>query len=386
MKKVGLIIGALIVIGLAVGAFLWLHQPTRKEPSPPPASSSVNQSAIDAKLKSMSLRDEVASLFVIHEAGTDPTALAHFMSTYKPGGFILMGDNIPASQQTLQAETAVLRGSDKQFPNLVATDQEGDTVRRLKNDNYPGAETLKNKPVAATSDAFKQRSQLAHDAGITLNFGIIADTTANPSSFIYDRVLGTTPSASADRVAAAVKASRGLTLTTLKHFPGHGETEANSHTTVPTVDISYDQWLSHDAIPFQAGIKAGADVIMMGQLRYSAVDGQPATLSRKWHDILRHNLGFKGAIITDDMVMLQDSGDPQFRDPVHNALAAIAAGDTLLLYVLDNDGSLNSKIDSSALIDGVTAAVQNGQLSRSVVDQAAKGALQLRAHSADMIQ
>lgn len=382
MKKVGLLIGALIVCGILVGSYVWLHQPPRKNLTSAPAAT---QSAIDTKLKNMSLRDEVASLFVLHEPGVDPALLSKYMSTYHPGGFIVMGDNIPASEQALKQETAALRGSYKQFPYLVAVDQEGDTVRRLNNDTYPGAETLKDKPVSATSDAFKNRSQLVHDAGMTLNFGIIADTTADPSSFIYDRVLGTAPDASADRVAAAVKASHGLTLTTLKHFPGHGETEANSHTTIPTTDISYDQWLAHDAIPFQAGIKAGADVVMMGQLRYSSVDDQPATLSKKWHDILRQNLGFTGAIITDDMVMLQNSGDPRYRDPVHNAVSALAAGNTLLLYVLDNDDSATSKIDPAALIDGVTTAVKNGELDRSTVDQAAKQALQLRAKAARLM-
>jgi beta-N-acetylhexosaminidase len=130
-------------------------------------------------------------------------------------------------------------------------------------------------------------------------------------------------------------------------------------------------------IPFKAGIDAGADLVMFGHLRYSAVDTVPASLSKKWHTILRNTLGFKGLAITDDMIMLQNSGDGAYMDPVSNAVSAIEAGNDLLLFVLDH-GDPASQIDPNTLIDGVVAAVQRGQMSESVINDHARAVLGVR--------
>lgn len=335
---------------------------------------------IDTVLSKMSLHDKIASLFVMNTPGTDPTALSRFVDTYHLGGFIMMGTNMPASDSELRAETAALRGSDAKLPRLVAVDEEGGTVKRLLGDNFASALTLKNQPVVDTTSAFVARSVMVQSVGITLNFGIIADVTADPNSFIYDRVLGTTPKEAADRVAAAVTASHGKTLTTLKHFPGHGETEADSHQTIPTTNISFSEWQQRDEPSFAAGIKAGANVVMVGHLRYSAVDSVPASLSKKWHDILRDQLGFKGVIITDAMEMLQNSGVPAYENnPVQDAIDAIKAGNTMLLYVGDPVSS------PDVLINGIEAAVNSGVIPRSLIDDDAKAALQLRSTSASLV-
>jgi beta-N-acetylhexosaminidase len=292
----------------------------------------------------------------------------------------MMGSNIPSGNAALREETTALRGDNARLPRLVATDEEGGTVKRLPGDSSASALTLKNQPVAATSKAFADRSALVQSAGITLNFGIIADTTANTKSFIYDRVLGITPNAAANRVTAAVRASKDMTLTTLKHFPGHGETAEDSHQVIPSIALPYDAWLNKDAVPFIAGIGAGADVVMMGHLRYSAVDTVPASVSKKWHDILRNTLKFKGVTITDAMGMLQASGDSAYTNAVHNAVLALQAGNTMLLYATE------PAQDPASLIDGIEAAVGKGDLNESLITQDARAALELRAQSAAFIR
>lgn len=324
----------------------------------------------------MTLRDKVASLFILHTPGTNPTNLTTYLTTYKPGGLIFMGDNIPGSMDELRAVTDTLT-TDKQLPPFLAVDEEGDTVKRLAADTYPGALSLPDKPPAATKEAFAQRSDLLKSVGLNLNFGIIADVSANAYSFIFPRVLGTTPAAASERVAQAVEGSKGRTLSTLKHFPGHGETSADSHSSIPVAPTSYDDWEARVALPFKAGIDAGADLVMFGHLRYTAVDQQPATLSKKWHDIIRNELGFKGLTITDDMIMLQNSGDPAYADPVNNAIAALQAGNDLLLYVLDHQGG-RSVINPEAIIEGVTDAVQSGQLRESEIDERTRKVLTVR--------
>lgn len=381
-------IGAAILVAIGVGVWIYIastqpttqptdqNAPSQAQDSPSAAQPPPPPSFVDQKLGAMTLRDKVASLFILHTPGTDPAALASYMATYKPSGLIFMGDNIPATLDGLRAQTSALV-TDPQLPPLLAVDEEGDTVKRLDADTYPGALTLRNKPPAATNDAFAQRSTLLKSVGLNLNFGIIADVTANSKSFIYPRVLGTTPQAASDRVAQAVAGAKDKTLSTIKHFPGHGETGANSHVTIPTATTSYADWQQRVSLPFKAGIGAGAEVVMFGQLRYTAIDQQPATLSKKWHDIIRNELGFKGLIITDDMIMLQDSGDAAYADPVANAVAGVLAGNDLLLYVLNHQGS-KTNINPDSLINGVVAAVNDGRINQSMLDDHVRRILAVR--------
>lgn len=390
MKRTLIIAACVIgVAGIGVAVWLWLRAqqpppsppvstaPSKTEtpkPTPPPPPPSYE----DSVLAKMSLREKVASLLMVHTPGIDAAALGQYVSGYGAGGFIIMGNNVPLGDDQMRSITSALRGDDKKLPRLVGIDQEGGTVRRLMGDNYASASTLKNQPVEATSQAFAARSAMVQSVGVTLNFGIIADTTDNPASFIYDRVLGTTPQAAADRVAAAVKASHGKTLTTLKHFPGHGETTADSHASIPTTDIGFAEWQARDKPPFQAGIDAGADAVMMGHLRYAAVDSAPASLSAKWHGVLRDELGFKGVIVTDAMGMLEASGDSAYADPINNAIMALQAGSDVLLYV-------TMTADPNQLIDGIVAAVNDGRIKEASIQESAKRVLELRSKSAALV-
>ena len=381
MKK-PLVVGlSIFIVAAVVGIFVWFSwyktKPVTNNPDTP--APAVVKPYVDEVFDKMTLREKVASLFVLHASGTNPDTLKAFIDQYTPGGFILMGDNIPSTEVGLKEITQNLRGSDPRLPYLVAIDEEGGSVKRLAGDTFPSAKTLKNAYPTVTSDAFIKRSELVASVGVNLNFGIVADVTNNPNSFIYDRVLGTTPEAASNNVRAAVGATRGRTLSTLKHFPGHGETTGDSHISVPTTNISYRSWQAKDMPPFEAGIQSGSDLVMLGHLRYSSVDSLPASLSKKWHDILRNDLNFKGVAITDDMLMLQASGEPAFSDPVANAIAALNAGNTLLLYVLDNQGAERTKIDPASLIDSVVAAVNDGKISKSLIDADVKQVLKLRS-------
>lgn len=383
-KRLIISIIILLLIGGAGGIWAYYHrsaapekaQQTPKEQQPETSPKPSAPSYVDQTLDKMSMRDKVASLFVFHTPGTDPTALASYYTTHKPSGLIFMGDNIPYKFAELRAETGALV-TDKQLPPLIAVDEEGDTVKRLAADTYPGALTLRNQPPAVAKTAFEKRSDLLKGLGLNLNFGIIADVTADPNSFIYSRVLGTTPQAAADRVTQAVLGSKDKTLSTIKHFPGHGETTADSHTSIPTAATAYNDWLNRVAVPFKAGIDAGADLVMFGHLRYSAVDQSPATLSKKWHDTIRDELGFKGLIITDDMIMLQNSGEAAYANPVSNAVSAIQAGNNLLLYVLNHD-SASSHIDPNTLINGVVQAVNDGQIDQKTINEHVRKVLNTR--------
>ena len=205
----------------------------------------------------------------------------------------------------------------------------------------------------------------------------MADVTPDSSSFIRSRTLGETPEAAAERVAAAVRGEQGRVLSTLKHFPGHGASPDDSHVSIPRSDLDLAQWRATHAVPFQAGIAAGAPLVMMGHLQFDRISALPASLSAEWVAILRDELGFEGVIVTDDLLMLQRSGIDDYRDPYSNAVRALQAGNDLLLYVLPGDPATVG-IDIDALIATLAAAVADGRIAEEQVDASLARVLALR--------
>jgi beta-N-acetylhexosaminidase len=335
---------------------------------PPAAVDPVIQYA-DDRLASMSLDEKVRSLFMVHLAGTDATSLATFAGSAGAGGVILMGDNVPAPADGLAAMTPVIAG-EAALPRLIAIDQEGGIVRRIRTDEALSAEQLRGLDPSAAREAFATRADLLASLGITVNFGIVADVTGDPASFIYERSMGSTGADAAARVAEAVEGELGTVLSTLKHFPGHGVAAGDSHSSIPTASISLDAWRADHEKPFAAGIEAGAEFVMLGHLQFDAIDPEPATFSGFWNNILRDELGFDGIIITDDMVMLQNSGVPEYANPSANAVRALAAGATMLLYV--------GPVDVTAVTAAVVAAVDAGTITEAQIDDAAHRLLVVR--------
>jgi beta-N-acetylhexosaminidase len=174
-------------------------------------------------------------------------------------------------------------------------------------------------------------------------------------------------------VAAAVSGEAGAALSTLKHFPGHGATAGDSHAGIPSTAMSEDAWLASDAVPFASGIDGGAPILMFGHLAYTAVDAAPASLSAQWHRIAREELGFEGVTLTDDLGMLQASGVPAYSDPVANAVAAIAAGNDMVLAVV-----YSTPETASRMVDGIAAAVDSGALLAERLEEAATRVTRLR--------
>lgn len=322
---------------------------------------------VAGRLAAMTLEQKIASLLMVHVGGTDPGPIRATIDGTGAAGVILMGDNV-ASVEQVAASTARL-SADPGLPALTAIDQEGGIVRRLP-DGGPGASTLRTQDPAATQAAFQARAALVASAGVAINFGIVADVTADRRSFIFSRTLGDDAASAAPRVAAAVAGEQGVVFSTLKHFPGHGSVAGDSHSSIPTTAMSRDEWRATQAPPFAAGIDAGAEFVMLGHLRYSAVDPAPASVSATWVSILRDELGFDGVIVTDDMTMLQNSGEAAYADPVANAVAAIGAGVTLLLYV--------GPVDVGAVVAAVAAAVRDGRIPQATIDDAASRLLELR--------
>jgi beta-N-acetylhexosaminidase len=341
-------------------------------PTPTPEAQDELEARAAASVSAMSLREKAAAVVMGHVPTTDAAAMRSYMEQTGIAGFILMSANIPPDEAATQSVTQALT-IDPALPPLIAVDQEGGDVSRLPWDTFASALTLKDQPVAAAVDAFAGRGGLVKRAGIGVNFGVVADVTDDPGMFIYRRALGTTPVAAAERVGAAVRGERGQVYTTLKHFPGHGAAPGDSHSGIPSSAESKAEWAASDALPFDAGIAEGAQLLMFGHLAYTSIDLAPATLSPEWHRIAREEHGFGGVIVTDDLGMLQASGVPEYQDPVANAVHALAAGNDLLVTVVSSTPDTAPRI-----VDGIVAAVEAGQVPAARLEEAAMRVTALR--------
>lgn len=235
------------------------------------------------------------------------TAIRERLVALAPSGIVLFARNVSDPQQLRQL-TDELHALPSQ--PLVAMDQEGGRVARLKPPftRFPPA-----LAVGATDDvALAERigTAMGHElasAGIDLDFAPVLDVHSNPhNTVIGDRAFGTDPER-VTRMALAVH--RGLlaagVLTCGKHFPGHGDTLADSHFDLPRVDRSRAELERVELPPFRAAIAAGIPLMMVAHVIHSALDAQrPASLSPVIvRGLLRQELGYTGVIATDDMDM-----------------------------------------------------------------------------------
>ncbi len=256
-------------------------------------------------------------------------------------------------------------------PLLIGTDQEYGIVTRVKEGvtALPAAMAFgaAGKP-ALTEAAWKVAGTELSAMGVNVDFAPVADTLgAQGSGVIGSRSYGGDVRANGAQVAAAVKGLRaGGVLASLKHFPGHGHTAADSHTELPVVNQSRAALDTQDLPPFVAGIGAGAGMVMSGHLDVTAIDkGVPATFSRKvMTDLLRGTLKFTGVAVTDAMNMKPAMAWP----PGEAAVRALVAGNDLLLM----------PPDVGAAHAGIVAAVKSGALPRERLVEAATRVLTLR--------
>src|SRR5690606_37431412 len=177
---------------------------------------------------------KAASVVMAQIPGTDPAALGAGLAD-GAGNLILMGDGITVDGESQRALLDEATAGVEPRP-LIATDEEGGDVARLPWDELPSARTLKGAESAADVHALAARGGLLAEAGISVNFGVVADVPRGEESFIYSRAFGTDPAVVAGAVAAAVRGEAGRVFTTLKHSPGHGAAEGDSHSAIPTTD------------------------------------------------------------------------------------------------------------------------------------------------------
>lgn len=312
-------------------------------------------------LDGMTLEEKVGQMFIARCPETDAAQLA---ADYHLGGYILFGRDFK-DKTAEQVTTDIQSYQDAaEIPLLIAVDEEGGTVNRvssnpnLRSSHFRSPQSLYSEGglELVRSDA-QEKCRLLESLGININFAPVCDVSQDPADFIYDRTLGRDAQETSQYVAAVVEtmAEEGMG-SVLKHFPGYGN-NTDTHTGVAYDDRPYDTFLTSDFLPFQAGIAAGADMVLVSHNIVSAMDeASPASLSPEVHRVLREDLGFTGVIVTDDLVM---DGVRDFAGDDEAAVLAVQAGNDLLCCT-----------DFQTQVPAVLAAVESGEITEEQIDAA----------------
>jgi beta-N-acetylhexosaminidase len=362
---------------------------------PAPADAGTGN-RVDQLIASMTLREKVGQLFISRVYGDraddqDPAVVRanrralgvanarQLVDRYHVGGVIYFGwaGNLRDPRQVARLSNGIQRAAwtgEPRIPLLISTDQEHGSVVRLgpPATQFPGSMALgATRSTELARRAAMVTGQELRAVGINQNLAPVADVNVDPRNPVIGvRSFGSRPSLVAAMTRAQV---RGFELdagiaSTAKHFPGHGDTNVDSHTGLPVIRHTRRQWAAIDAPPFVAAIGAGVDVIMTAHILVPALDrsGLPATLSRPIvTGILRNELGYDGVVMTDSLGM---AGVRQMFTDAQIAVRALKAGVDLLL----NPPRLERSYDA------VLRAVRDGRLSEQRIDQSVRRILELK--------
>jgi len=279
------------------------------------------------------------------------------------GGLIVMNRNVlpPVEMDLMMDRFQQLSIVTNGALLFVAVDQEGGRVNHMGSPWYstrPSQRELAGSmDTSAVRTAAGQAGSELRAAGLNWDFAPVLDVDNNPNNpVIGDRSFSPDPEICAELGVLAIQGYQqdGGILACGKHFPGHGDTDVDSHVGLPRIDHGRARLDSVELVPFKAAIKAGIAAIMTSHIVFSAIDPDlPATMSRKiLTDLLRDELQFKGIIITDCLEM---HGVSQGWGSVEAAILAVNAGADMLLccHTLETQ---------YAIRDGLVSAVQSGRI------------------------
>ncbi|MEU6995222.1 glycoside hydrolase family 3 protein [Streptomyces sp. NPDC046465] len=342
----------------------------------------------------MSLEDKVGQLFVMHVYGhtaADPDRAdvdanlresgvrdaAELIARYRLGGIIYFGwaHNTRSPHQIAELSHGIQEAAAPHtLPVLISVDQEHGAVARIGAPAtlLPGAMAL---GASGSHEHAREAARIAgaelHALGIRQDHAPDADVNVDPANPVIGvRSFGADPEAVAGFVTAQIEGYRSAGIATAaKHFPGHGDTRDDSHTELPHIHHTREEWDRHDAPPFRAAIAAGVDSVMTAHIVIPALDpsGDPATLSHPiLTGVLREELGFDGVIATDSLAMR--GVRTKYGDDRVAVLALRAGADQLL-------NPPNPEVAWKAVLQ----AVATGELTEDRIDASVLRVLRMKA-------
>ncbi len=336
-------------------------EPPAEEPTEEPTDAPVRLTLPQRILKGMTVEEKVGQLFLAR--CPDWNALED-VENYHLGGYVLFSVDLEGlSRDQVIAKTAAYQAAAK-IPMFIAVDEEGGIVCRvseqplLRDSRFPSPRNLyREGGMALIRSTEAEKAELLSSLGINVNLSPVCDITTDPDSFMYSRSLGQSPEITGQFVteALAIMSQYGISGV-MKHFPGYGN-NTDTHVGIAVDNRSLEELESADLVPFAAGIAYGGQAIMVSHTFVNCLDPElPASLSPKVVAYLREEMGFRGVITTDDLVMqaitdLYGAGE--------SAVLAIQAGIDILCCS-------EYRIQYQAVLE----AVQDGRISQEILDQA----------------
>ena len=276
-------------------------------------------------LSSFSLEEKIGEMFLFgfENARVEEWA-GEFLGTKNIGGVLLLKNNIE-DESKLRQMIEKLNSAKKRTdaPLFIAVDQEGGAVSRVYfAKEKTGNRKIKNEEMA--QDVGLRRAVELKEFGINTNLAPVADFTEDTRSFLYERTFGGDVKTVANLEAAMIRGQKtGGIFSTAKHFPGHGVSITDSHKLMPVSNITKEELQKIHLTPFAAAIQAGVEMVMAAHLLLPNIDNAPVPFSIIFlRDILRHDLGFNGIILTDDLNMGAISNSYAIEEAVVRAIEA----------------------------------------------------------------
>lgn len=332
---------------------------------------------IRKQLENMSLREKVGQMMV---AGLDGYALQQqgqaLISQYHVGGVILFKSNVKDADQLVQLINDVKEANQlNPVPIFVSVDQEGGRVNRMPSSiaSLPSNAVIGKAEDGTISYEIGRTLGFQLNAfGFNMNFAPVLDINSNPKNpVIGDRSFG----GDAKLVAGlGVETMKGLQeqgiIPVVKHFPGHGDTSVDSHTSLPVVKHEMDRLEQLELVPFRQAIGQGADAVMVAHILLPALDPTyPASLSPAVVDeLLRKKMQFDGVVVTDDLTMGAITNSYTIGEA---AVLAVKAGADLMLVCHGYQRAIEG-------MEALEQAVQSGEIPVKRIDESVKRILQLK--------
>lgn len=337
---------------------------------------------VDEALKQMTLEQKIGQLFIVCTDSLDFNAETEMtdqmkmnLEKYQPGGVILFSFNLDNREQTSEFIQDMKKTTE--IPMFISVDEEGGNVARIANTDGMG--TTKFPSMASigetgdASQAFTVGDTIGREIselGFNLDFAPVADLATNENNTeIGERSFGSNPDMVSQMVSQVVKGlQKNGVSATLKHFPGQGNAGEDTHKGYVNLDVTIDGLRDNEFLPFEEGISAGADLIMMSHVSVKGITQSdvPASLSSLIvNDILREELQYDRVIITDAMNMKIIT---KFYDAGQAAVSAIKAGNDMILM----------PDDFSVAYEAIQEAVEEGTLSQKRINASVRRILEVK--------
>ena len=331
---------------------------------------------VEACVADMSLEDKVAGLFIITPEQLTGVGTAiqagegtqEALKKYPVGGLVYFAKNIQSEEQLKEMLAKTV--SYATYPLFLGVDEEGGSVARvadqLKLTNVgPMADIGAGGDPGAAYTAGQTIGNYLKDYGFNLDFAPVADVLTNPDNqVIGDRAFGSDAAVVSQMVASAVQGLQDTGVSAcIKHFPGHGDTSGDSHEGAVETDRTAEEMQGTEFLPFQAGIEAGTDMVMVGHISAPGLtggDAAPASINENIiTGVLRRQLGYDGIVITDAMNM---SAISEYYTADEAAIKALKAGADMILM----------PEDFVTAYEGVIAAVKDGTIDENRINDSLK--------------